>query len=267
MPNPFNYKQVYKIDLQPENVDALVFWTRYPAPMMKHLDFLDSMGHNYYFQITLNNYPGSYETNAPELSKTLRSFRKLADRIGFGRVVWRYDPVLLADDIDRDFHLRNFEMLSSELSGLSKKIITSIITIYKKTQRNVKKAGKRLISYDVAKDEYQRTLKELNEIAVSKGFEMDICCPQEDMAHIGLNYARCIDDRILQNELGLLRPFKRDKNQRKNCCCVGSKDIGFNNTCIFGCRYCYATASRESALQKRKMSDRESVSQIGEYGI
>ncbi len=38
--NPMNIHQVSKIDLSPSVVDALVFWTKNPTPMLQHLDEL-----------------------------------------------------------------------------------------------------------------------------------------------------------------------------------------------------------------------------------
>ena len=40
--NPFNRNQVSRISLKPEDVDAIVFWTRNPRPLMPYLDELDS---------------------------------------------------------------------------------------------------------------------------------------------------------------------------------------------------------------------------------
>ena len=50
--NPFNRNQVTWISLKPEDVDAIVFWTRNPRPLMPYLDELDSQGYRYYFQFT-----------------------------------------------------------------------------------------------------------------------------------------------------------------------------------------------------------------------
>ena len=54
--NPFNRNQVTWISLKPEDVDAIVFWTRNPRPLFLYLDELDSRGYRYYFQFTILGY-------------------------------------------------------------------------------------------------------------------------------------------------------------------------------------------------------------------
>ena len=62
-------------------------------------------------------------------------------------------------------------------------------------------------------------------------------------------------------------PFsdKKDPHQRKQCGCVVSKDIGVNNTCLYGCRYCYATSSLKAAKNNLEKHDKNSPSMIGWY--
>ena len=66
--NPFNSNQVSGFSLKPEDVDAICFWTKNPAPLMKHLAELDEMGFNYYFQFTLNHYRWTWEFTIPAIS-------------------------------------------------------------------------------------------------------------------------------------------------------------------------------------------------------
>ncbi len=93
--NPFNSKQVTGFSLKPEHLDAIVFWTKNPAPLMAHLDELDARGYCYYFQFTLNPYGNEFEPHVPALDERITIFKTLAERLGPERVIWRYDPVIL----------------------------------------------------------------------------------------------------------------------------------------------------------------------------
>lgn len=51
--NPMNPHQISRINLSPEAVDCIVFWTKNPEPMMDRLDELKD--YQYYFQFTLSD--------------------------------------------------------------------------------------------------------------------------------------------------------------------------------------------------------------------
>ena len=81
--NPFNRNQVTRISLKPEDVDAIVFWTRNPRPLMPYLDELDSRGYRYYFQFTILGYPR--ESTPSLLLPRPPSRRSVSLRNGWGR--------------------------------------------------------------------------------------------------------------------------------------------------------------------------------------
>lgn len=64
------------------------------------------------------------------------------------------------------------------------------------------------------------------------------------------------EDAILlgSGEYAIINKYKnnRDKGQREFCGCVKSKDVGEYNTCPHLCEYCYANASKESAVANYK---------------
>ena len=57
-----NPHQVSKIDITPEVVDCIVFWTKNPEPMLNRLDELTA--YDYYFQFTLTGYGKDIEISS-----------------------------------------------------------------------------------------------------------------------------------------------------------------------------------------------------------
>lgn len=49
--------------------------------------------------------------------------------------------------------------------------------------------------------------------------------------------------------------MEKDKNQREECGCVESVEIGAYNTCLNGCKYCYANYNEERVKANRALYD------------
>jgi hypothetical protein len=92
--NPMNPRQVSRVSLAREDVDGIVFWTKNPEPLMGRLDAFE--GIPYYFQYTLTGYGQDAEANLPSVEARLDSFKRLSEKLGPERVLWRYDPVVLS---------------------------------------------------------------------------------------------------------------------------------------------------------------------------
>ncbi len=262
VPNPLNTKQIATVSLDPADVEAIVFWSKNPAPLIPYLDELDQRGFHYYFQFTLNNYPRAIEPNVPSFESRLETFRKLSERVGVLRVVWRYDPIIISNMTDYDFHREKFSWIADELRGATQRVMVSIVDFYKKTDNRLSKLEKEegfLFERDVQYSSgMSDLLKDLHQIAMQNSIEIFTCAEEVNFSSVGVPPGKCIDDGILM----LIQPnmirYKKDPVQRDSCLCSVSKDIGSNNTCIHGCQYCYATTNLEVAQRRHNEHDLDS---------
>lgn len=251
--NPMNPHQISQINLSPEVVDGIVFWTKNPSPMLDRLVELND--YMYYFQFTLNSYGVDVEENIPNKSKVIiPAFQRLSDSIGPDRVIWRYDPIFLSRLYTVDYHIRYFEELAKRLSPYTRKCTISFLDLYRNTEKNIA-----ILAPDKFSVERQTQLaKTIAKIAHSYGLRIDTCAEEIDLSQYGIEHAKCIDDCLFSQLLQCPLEIKKDKNQRLGCGCAESVDIGAYNTCQNGCKYCYANYSSKAVYMSSKNHDPDS---------
>jgi DNA repair photolyase len=240
--NPFNPNQRSYVSLNPEDVEIIVFWTRNPHGLLPHLEELDNRGYRYYFLYTLLDYPSLLEPKAPPLLSRLETFKRLADRIGAERVVWRYDPIVLSTVTDVPYHLCRFDYLASELAGYTLRVIVSLLDVYAKVRRRLKgleTKGFRLFADDI--QALADLMPHLAQTARASGMEIQSCAEKHDLRCYGIEPGACIDPELIEQVFDITVTRQKDPGQRSACRCVLSKDIGSYETCRGGCLYCYAT--------------------------
>jgi hypothetical protein len=176
VPNPCNRNQVSSISLRPEDVDVIVFWTRNPLPLLPYLEELDSRGYRYYFQYTILGYPREIERHAPPLATAIETFRELSERLGSGRVIWRYDPIVFTGLTPPAFHRENFQRLAESLRGCTRRSVVSIVDMYRKTESRLKELeGTPAAIRPCEAGDFQKLMRDLAELAPANG--MDIVSP------------------------------------------------------------------------------------------
>ncbi|MBQ6068793.1 MAG: DUF1848 domain-containing protein [Bacteroidales bacterium] len=282
--NPFNKKKGY---VSYQDTRFIVFWSKNPKPLLEHLDELDKRNIGCYIQYTLNDYEGEgLEKKVPPLAERIDTFKKLADRLGLGRVIWRFDPLVLTDRITIDGLLDKIERVGDQLKGYTEKLVFSFadIATYRKVKHNLKESN---INYrEWAEHEMCEFAKQLVELNKKWCYTLATCGEKIELP--GVAHNRCIDhdliirlahkDKALMDYLGVrIIPVEKDmfgnvelpegailldngtaavqkkkmpdKGQRATCGCMVSKDIGQYNTCPHQCEYCYANASKELATE------------------
>jgi hypothetical protein len=263
VPNPMNPSQVARVSLRPEDVDAIVFWTRHARPLFDTLPVLDRRDYRYYFLYTITGYGPPVEPRTPPLEIAVRTFRELSARLPLGAVVWRYDPVLIGPAFPLRDHARRFEYIASNLAGYANRVVLSIVDLYRKTIRRMGRLYEwgTEISRDPEMDaELPVLLEELVKLARQNGMRLEMCAEPDDYTDLRIRKSKCIDDRLLAELFGGAWEGRKDPGQRPHCGCVVSKDIGVPDTCTFGCAYCYATRSDELARERHARHDTASDS-------
>jgi len=262
--NPYNPARTSRIALNPEAVDAVVFWTRDPLPLLPHLDELERRGYPSVFLFTLLDYPPLLEPRAPSLRHRIDGFQRLSDNIGPPRVIWRYDPIVLSNLTGPSYHADRYAKIARALEGYSTRCIVSILDVYRKVRRGLEPAfrtGFRLLDQESMSRAIEELTPDLAQAAKSHGFTVQSCAEKRDLATHGVPPGACIDAAYLQELFGISVSSRKDPSQRKLCRCAVSRDIGAYDTCPYGCLYCYAVSSpaRAAANRRRMRSDSPSL--------
>jgi len=237
--NPVNYRQVSNVPLSPDLVDCIVFWTKDVRPMINKLVIIEKMGFDrYYFQYTITPYGRTIESNIDSKKNIISSVLSLRDKIGRERIVWRYDPIIINKRFDIAFHVKSFEGFCRRLHKSCDHVIVSFIDIYS----HIKKIYEHPREEDVF---YLST--QIKEICASYGLPVQSCCENGLVKH-GIPHGSCIDKQLIAKICGRELKLKKDNNQRKNCLCCESIDVGTYNTCLNGCTYCYANKGKSLSM-------------------
>lgn len=248
--NPMNSHQISRINITPELVDCIVFWTKNPAPMLHRLEELAA--YNYYFQFTLTGYGKDMECNIPhKKEKMIPVFQELSKKIGSHKVIWRYDPIIFTDTYTPAYHLRAMEQIAASLKGYTQKCVISFVDMYAKNKKNMDL----LHAYELSTNELRQFAAQISDIAKNNDMVISSCAEHIDLDACGIQHNCCIDKELIEEIIGCRLKGEKDKNQRPECGCMESVEVGTYNTCKNGCRYCYANYSEESVKKNSETYD------------
>ena len=252
--NPMNAHQISRIDLSPEVVDCIVFWTKNPANMIEKLE--DLKKYMYYFQFTLTGYGRDVEPNLPNKREELiPTFKRLSGKIGKERVIWRYDPILISKRYTMNYHLQAFEEIAGNLADYTERVVISFVDFYSKMKRNARELGIRQIT----DEEMLEVAGKMAQIASKYNLIIETCAEQINLHEIGIQHGSCINKKLIERLLGCKLIAKKDKNQRAGCGCFESVEVGTYNTCLNGCKYCYANFNDSRVKDNVKLYNRDSA--------
>jgi len=257
--NPFS-GQVLEVSLRPEDVRAIVFWSKDYRPLERHLDEIDRRGFRYYFQFTITGLPKIFEERVPDAETSIETARRLAARTSPAHIQWRFDPIVISDVSDPEETIRRFARLARMLEGITTRCTVSFMQRYAKVRRNLVplETAHDLRFRDPGIEEKREIAARLAAIAAGHGITLLSCCNDAligkgDRWEVGK--ARCVDASLL----AALFPDRAAPPEagptREECGCALSRDIGAYDTCPQGCFYCYANANQDLAWRLHAAQD------------
>ena len=253
--NPFN-DDIYRYNLDPKTIDVLCFCTKNPKPMLKNLDLIDD--YNQFWFVTITPYGKDVEVNVPDYKHVIKSFRQLSDVLGANKVSWRYDPIFITEKYNLDYHTDKFEEIACELAGSTDGCTISFIDLYQKVLRNFPHAC------EVTTDERLFIGENFAGIAERYGLQMKTCVEGTLLDRFGFDSSGCMTKKVLEKAIGNNLNVPKGKYRIRDCECLFGRDIGAYNTCLHGCKYCYANANIKLVRKNQKLHNPDSPLLIGD---
>jgi hypothetical protein len=197
------------------------------------------------------------EPGVPSIEDSISTLKKLSDIVGKKRVVWRYDPVLLTEKYTIQLHLDTFEKMAKEITPYVDRCIFSFVEMYKKLETNMPEL------IPMTEDDKNVLAKGLGEIAAKYGLYIQTCGTNGDYSRYGIHPSGCMTLEILGNANDIGFKNLKHKGMRQGCHCMESRDIGAYDTCMNGCKYCYANKKPEKAFENYKYHNPDSPLLLG----
>lgn len=256
--NPYNPNRITRYTLDSKIVDILSFCTKNPQPMLARLEEIREFGQ--YWFVTITGYGKDIEPNVPNTDDVVWAFWQLSEMVGVDCVVWRYDPILLTDRYNFDYHLKRFEEIAKHLQGAVNTVVISFLDLYAKVVRNFREV--RMIT----RTEKEQLGKALIEIAQNYGMRVRTCHEGCLLERYGADCNGCMTIPIYEKAIQKRLTVPAFRPSREGCACYLSNDIGAYDTCMHLCRYCYANNQEMFVKQNYKKHNINSSLLIGEIG-
>jgi hypothetical protein len=241
--NPYYKKKYKRVDLRPESVEWIVFWSRNYDKFLKNQSFFQA--YRLFFHFTILSHHPLLEKLKVRPDKLIKQMEDLVAHFGSKQIVWRYDPIVCWEDegkIQSNYNFSDFELFCREFSSMGlKKCYFSYVTDYLKFRRRFAQKYPNLNILPDNQITIIQILEEMRKISAEFGISLYTCC-NDSLLGSNTSKGRCISGQFLNSLAGQKTVSEAKTPTRPDCGCTRSIDIGdyLNQSCNFGCIYCYA---------------------------
>ena len=254
--NPLFTNNVSKISLKPEDVDCLMFCSKNYKPILKYIKEINEK-YRIICYYTITAYGKDVEPNVPSIDDSIKTLIELSKIVGKEKVLWRYDPILLTKKYTIKKHIETFEIMAEKIAPYVQRCIFSFVEMYKKLGYNMPE----IIPF--TSENKLEIANKIGQIAKKYNLYIQTCGTDENYEKYGIHLSGCTTTEILEKANNVKYKNIKAKGMRKGCHCIPSRDIGAYDTCINGCKYCYANERPELAKENIKLHDENSPILIG----
>ena len=244
IPNPLYRHKIIQVDLRPDSVEWIVFWSRNYEKLIKHRsEFSDFQ---LFFHFTILSYDERLEKLQISFKKSIDQMERLVHHYGAERIIWRYDPIVVWIENKKlytNFNPGHYLLLSKKLSAMGiRSCYISFATPYHKYLRRINKKYPTWNLSDVRINEEKQKIKtKIKSIAFENSINLFSCCDDTQIDDY-IQKGSCISWELLNFLSGEKKVSIAKTPTRPDCGCTRSIDIGdyILQPCYNGCIYCYA---------------------------
>lgn len=248
--NVTNYGRTTRVSMDPKDVKCIVWWSKNYGEWLKYFEQNYDLFMNYAhcFNFTITGFDELEKGVMVPLDQRLAQLIELVHLFGAQSIKYRFDPVVMYVDMKTGKTINNLDHLEHIVKKISdygiKSLVFAFCIPYKNVVSRMKKRGKILLQLSI--EQKYELLDKMIKITDKYNVKLESCCGTDILGYKNKIFpSKCIDGNQIEKILHKhLSENKKDVNQRKECGCAVSKDIGsYEMVCRHSCDYCYATPS------------------------
>lgn len=205
--NPFYPKQVSRIILDKEHIEAIVFCTKNPEPLYRRIK---EIPYPFILHVTITPYLNDIEPFVPDKKKTIAIVKKISQEIGKDRVIIRYDPIFISPKYNIDYHKKMFTRLCEEINGYASRIIISFVDL----KRNTLKNRKILNMEPLTREKVDTLASFMGKVAAKNHLVISTCAENLSLEKFGFQNIPCTPEVSIQRLLNNQKSIDRIKLEK-----------------------------------------------------